>query len=256
MIKKHTISLIIPCKNEENSLGALLSKVPSYVDEVIVVDNNSTDKTAQVAKKYGAKVVTEKRTEHGIGYGYAHQSGIKKATGDILVTVDGDGTYPVYQIKEIVTHLLKEKADFVLCNRFPLTDSHAISWIRQLGVWVLNTETTILFGYPMKDILSGMWAVRKPTARKMKLVSGGWNLSPEIKLAALTDPTIASGEFHINHHYRRGGESKQIIWKTGFEHLFYIFSLWLWRMNPLKMFINRHLMQLTPATLKAKFSFS
>lgn len=256
MIKKHTISLIIPCKNEEKALDSLLSKVPRYIDEVIVVDNNSTDKTPYVAKKHGAKVVTEKRTENGIGYGFAHQTGIKKATGDILVTVDGDGTYPVYQINKAVEHLLREKADFVFCNRFPLIDKRAISWIRQLGVWVLNTESTILFGYPMKDILSGMWVVRKPVAKKMKLVSGGWDLSPEIKLLALTDATIRCSEFHINHHYRNGGESKQIIWKTGFAHLFYIFTTWLWRMNPVRLFINRHLPQLTPATLKAKFSFS
>jgi hypothetical protein len=89
----------------------------------------------------------------------------------------------------------------------------------------------------MQDILSGMWIVRKSVAKKMQLRSGGWNLSPEIKLIALMNPTISFGEYHINHHYRSGGVSKQIIWKTGFEHLFYIFHLWIWRCNPLRVSI-------------------
>ena len=256
MILKHTVTLIIPCKNEEKSIAGLLEQVPNCVDEVIVVNNNSTDKTAAVARKNGATVVTENRTENGIGYGYAHRAGIKKATGDIIITLDGDGSYPIYQITEAVTYLLKNKLDFVSCSRFPLMNQKAISWIRQLGVWVLNTQVTVLFGYKMQDILSGMWVVRRSTARKMKLQSGGWNLSPEIKLLALTDPGISFSEFHVNHHYRSGGVSKQIIWKTGFEHLFYIFFIWTWRCNPIRLFIARVFSTHAPTALRTIVSFN
>lgn len=241
MIQKHTVSLIIPCRNEEKSIVKLLKKIPSCVDEVIVVNNNSTDATASVARKNGAHVVTENRTENGIGYGYAHQTGIKKATGDILITLDGDGTYPLYQIKDAIKYLLSQKLDFVSCSRFPLHNPGAINPVRQLGVWILNTEVLLLFGYPMKDILSGMWVVRRSVARKLPLRSGGWNLSPEIKLIALTDPSIKFAEFRIHHHYRSGGASKQIIWKTGFEHLFYIFLQACWRLNVLRIRLQQYL---------------
>src|SRR5471030_3034324 len=95
MLKGKTITLAIPCKNEEVALEALLKGVPNFVDEVMVIDNNSTDATRKIARKYGAKVLTEKRQVRGIGYGFSHQKAIKEASSDYLITMDGDNTYPL-----------------------------------------------------------------------------------------------------------------------------------------------------------------
>ncbi len=223
MLRKLKISLVIPCKNEAGSLRKLLPRVPSCIDEVIVVDNDSTDKTVITARYFDAKIVQEFRKDiRGIGYGFAHQRGIKNATGDIIVTMDGDGTYPLEAIKPIVTHMVKNQLDFISCRRYPLMRAHAVSAVRQLGVRILNREVKILFGYPMQDILSGMWVARRSTLNQMALKQGGWNLSPEIKLNAITNPAINFAEYHIDHRYRSGGVSKQSIWITGFDHLFYI----------------------------------
>lgn len=223
MIYGKTISLVIPCKNEARSLPKLLKRVPSFVDEVIIVDNNSSDTTVSVAKNLGCKVRSEKRTDQsGIGYGFAHQTGLKIASGDIVVTMDGDGTYPIEQIREVLKFMTKNQLDFVSCNRFPLLNSEAVSAVRKLGVLILNTQVSLLFSHPIKDILSGMWAVNRGVAKKLQLQEGGWNLSPEIKLKALLHKEIAFSEYHIMHHYRSHGDSKQQIWKTGFEHLRYI----------------------------------
>jgi len=224
MLNNKTISVIIPCKNEEAALYSMLSKMPSYVDEVIVVDNNSTDNTSFIAKTLGAKVILEKRHIDGVGYGFAHQSGIKKATGDILIALDGDDTYPIEKIKDIVNYMDKSGADFVSCSRFPLSNSKAISPTRRLGIKILNLQVSLLYGYKIRDILSGMWAVKRETARKMELKNGEWNFSPEIKLAALTNPNINFSEFHISHDVRLNGLSKQNIWKTGTNHLLYIIN--------------------------------
>ncbi len=90
MYKNKTISIVIPCYNEEEGVRHLISKMPTLVDEVIIVDNGSTDNTAQVAKEMGATVVEEKIK----GYGSAYKCGFRHAQGDIIITMDGDGTYP------------------------------------------------------------------------------------------------------------------------------------------------------------------
>ncbi len=231
MIEKQKITLVTPCRNEEAIIGRFVSKVPEYVDEVLVVDNNSTDRSIGVARKAGARVLRENRQTGGIGYGFAHMRGIAEAKGDFIVAMDADDTYPVDAIKSIVTYMDRYGLDFVSCNRFPLTRKNAISWVRQLGITILNIETLLLYGYPMSDILTGMWVVRKSAARMLKLQEGDWNFSPEIKLAALTNPNIHFDEHHIDHFERENEPSKQQLFRTGFMHMRYIFLRWTTRDN-------------------------
>jgi hypothetical protein len=103
-------------------------------------------------------------------------------------------------------------------------DGQAISWWRQLGVWLLNTQVRLFYGYAMQDILSGMWLVKKSVLASLKLNEGGWNLSPEIKLAAIMNQKISIDQFHIHHYEREFGQSKQKLVITGLEHLWFIFA--------------------------------
>src|SRR5438128_10374520 len=91
MYKNLRVTVVIPCLNEEQGIQEVLREAPSFIDEVIVVDNGSTDRTAAVARQMGAHVVTELSR----GYGRAYKSGFSQATGDIVVTLDGDHSYPV-----------------------------------------------------------------------------------------------------------------------------------------------------------------
>ena len=228
MINARTVSLIIPARNEATSIAKMLKAVPGFIDEVIVVDNCSSDETAKVAKANGAKVIVERRKDsRGIGYGYAHISGIRAAKGDIIVAMDADGTYPLNEISHIIGFMAKRDLDFVSGRRFPLKTKTVISKIRQFGVWILNTEIRIFYGYPIKDILSGMWVMNRKAVQRLNLQEGGWDLSPEIKIKAIIDRDINFAEYHINHHYRLENKSKQKIWETGFNHFMYIFARWL-----------------------------
>lgn len=216
MYQNKKLSVVIPCYNEEEGIVSTIKKVPSVIDEIVVVDNNSKDNTAKVAQRAGAKVVLEKRK----GYGYALKAGIKNASGDIIITIDGDATYPIEDTQEIVKYLLDKDLDFVSGNRLPLSNKKAMSFTNILGTKVLNFFTLLLFQKRFKDILSGMWVFRKNCYRKLTLVSNDWNISEEIKIEVAQKCKFQ--EFHINHHQRLG-KTKLLKWRVGIENLIFLF---------------------------------
>lgn len=222
MINGKTITIVVPCKNESAIIAGFIKRVPSYVDEILIVDNNSTDATAKIAKKAGARVVSEPRKIGGIGYGFAHQTGIEKATSDYIVAMDGDDTYPVNRIATIIKKMERDHIDFMSCNRLPLRNKRAISKTRQLGIRILNALVWLCYGYPIQDILSGMWVAKRSTLLRLQTKSGDWNFSPEVKLNALAHPGVLFSEYHIDHFIRAKEPSKQHIWKTGFGHMRFI----------------------------------
>src|SRR2546423_8981432 len=91
MYKGNSITVIIPCLNEEEGIAHVLRDIPDFVDEVIVVDNNSTDRTPQIAAGMGAKVIREKVP----GYGSSYKRGFANATTHLIITPAGDHSYPM-----------------------------------------------------------------------------------------------------------------------------------------------------------------
>ena len=216
----------MPCRNEARAIETVFKNLPKEIDEVIVVNNNSTDKTTKIAKSFGARIIHEPRkTKSGIGYGYALQKGIGKAKGNIVVCMDGDGSYPAKEIPLLVMHLLKNKLDFISCNRLPFEDPKKMSIVRSFGVRILNGLILILYGYKIKDSLSGMWVFKRYFYDDLQLTEGGWNFSLEIKLKTIADPRFKFSEKQISYHDRVFNSSKQNIFRTGTEHLIYLFGL-------------------------------
>lgn len=101
MYKGKKISLIFPAYNEEENIGAAIKDFQSIklVDEIIVVDNNSRDKTSQIAKKTGAKVILERNQ----GYGFALRRGMKEATGDLIVLCEPDATFSARDLPKLLS---------------------------------------------------------------------------------------------------------------------------------------------------------
>ncbi|MBU8923159.1 MAG: glycosyltransferase family 2 protein [Bacteroidales bacterium] len=226
MYREKKISVVIPCYNEEEGIALVIPSLPESVDEIVVVDNNSTDGTSNVAKELGARVVFEKRK----GYGAAYKAGLPAVTGDITVTMDGDGTYAVEQIEECIDHLLDNDLDFVSASRFPLKDQNSMNLSNQLGNWILTAGTFLLFFRAINDSQSGMWIYKSEIYPKLQLESNGMPLSEEIKINAIRHPEIRFDEYHVNYH-PRVGEVKLNKWKDGFENLLYLVKL---RFKPLK----------------------
>lgn len=228
MINRKKISLVLPCRNEGNHLHEVMKLIPKEIDEILIVSNRSTDNTVEVAKNIAKKdkrvvFLEDNRTLDGIGYGYAHMTGIANATGDYISAADGDGTYPINQIPEIVAMLIKNKIDFVSCNRYPLQDGVKIPFKLKLGVNLLNWEIRLLYGIPIKDALSGMWVFDSSKRQDLHLTMGDWNLSPQIKINAAKNREIKFQEFSIPQEQRLG-ETKQNYMKTGMSH-----ALWILR---------------------------
>lgn len=218
MHRELRISVVIPCYNEEEGLQYVIEGLPDCVDEVVVVDNNSTDRTAEVARSNGARVVFEERK----GYGAAYKAGLPAATGDVIVTLDGDGTYPSEQIPELIDHLEDNRLDFISAARFPLKNPKAMDFSNQVGNMVLTVAMLLLYGVPIKDSQSGMWVLRTAVLPKLKLTSDGMPLSEEIKIEAIRAEGVAFAEYHVNYH-PRVGTVKLEKWRDGFRNLAFLF---------------------------------
>jgi hypothetical protein len=211
-----SISLVIPCYNEEGGIRQVLSRVPAEVDEVVVVDNASTDRTADVAAALGARVVREERR----GYGAAYKAGLAQATCDIVATLDGDGSYPPEEIPRLVGALDERGWDFLSACRFPLADQRAMPWANRLGNHVLTWATALLFHRPIRDSQSGMWVFRRPLLERLRLTSDGMAFSEEIKLEALLHG-FRFGEEHVRYGLREG-DVKLRKWRDGWANLSFL----------------------------------
>jgi len=212
-----SISVVIPCYNEEGGVREVIGRMPKVVDEIVVVDNNCTDGTAAVAAALGARVVAERVP----GYGAAYKAGLKAATGDVIVTLDGDGTYPPEEIPRLVEALVDRGWDFLSASRFPLSDPAAMHLSNRVGNWVLTAAAGLLFLRPLRDSQSGMWVFRRACLERLRLTSDGMAFSEEIKLEAVMRG-LRFGEAHIRYG-ARVGEVKLQKWRDGWDNLSFLF---------------------------------
>jgi glycosyltransferase involved in cell wall biosynthesis len=217
MYKGQRITVIMPCLNEEQAIELLLQRMPGYVDETIVVDNGSTDRTSEVARGLGAKVIREDVR----GYGRAYKTGFASATGDIIVTLDGDHSYPLDAISYLLEAFLHLDVDFLNASRLPQRDPKAMSFINKVGGLILSLAMSVLYFHWVRDSQSGMWVFRRSILDGFKLTSDGMAFSEEIKIEALKSSQVRFAEISIQYTSRLG-ESKLNLWRDGFYNLWFL----------------------------------
>lgn len=214
MFKGRSVSLVIPTWNEAKGIGYTLRTVPSLVDEVVVVDALSSDGTADIARQNGARVVPEARR----GYGRAFKTGFNAAKGDILVSADGDGTYPLGVLPDLLDFMIQRRTVFVSCSRFPLDDPRSMRSRNRFGNKAMSLAASALFWHRFDDVLSGMWAMTRDAWVQLDVVSDSWNFSEEIKIRAMQAFGPRFAEYHIR-YAERLGETKLAPWRVGIENL-------------------------------------
>lgn len=218
MYKDKVISIIIPCYNEEKAIRDVLGQIPSFIDEVLVIDNNSSDRTAVTARECGAVVISENKK----GYGYACRRGMAAARGDIIATIDGDGTYAFTEIKKMIDELIDNNLDFISGDRLTFIEKQSMKMLNYIGNLFLSFFVRVIFFCRLTDSQSGAWVFRKKILKDLNLVSNGMSLSEEIKLEAAKSPFIKFKEIPIEYKQRIGC-SKLNMWKDGVNNLLFLF---------------------------------
>ncbi len=217
MYKGRRITVVIPCLNEEEGVRRVLNALPSFVDEAIVVDNDSTDRTGDTARSLGAIVVTELNR----GYGRAYKKGFSVATGDVIVTLDGDHSYPADALSYLIEAFLHCGVGFLSASRFPTLTKESMNLKHRIGNRTLSLAMSVLFLRWVNDSQSGMWIFRRSSLDQMSLLSDGMAFSEEIKIEAIRNPDIGFGEIFINYS-QRVGEKKLQPWRDGVKNLAFL----------------------------------
>jgi len=203
-MKNTLIRVIIPAFNEEASIGLVVNDIPDFVEEVIVVSNNSTDQTEAVAKEKGAKVLKEGRR----GYGYACLKGMdyiseNNLSTDVIVFLDGDYSDYPEEMTKIVEPILNDGYDMVIGARVKhLRETGAMTFPQIFGNWLATTLMKILYGAKYTD-LGPFRAIKynQLLALNMEDKTYGWTV--EMQLKALKNK-LKYTEVEVNYRNRIG----------------------------------------------------
>ena len=178
------IKVIIPAFNEQDSIAHVINDIPKTVNEVIVVNNNSTDQTAFNAKQAGATVLTETNK----GYGYACLKGMdyiaqQKQLPDIIVFMDGDYSDYPEELTKLVAPIINDNIDFVIGARVKIhRENNAMTPQQVFGNWLATSLMSLFFGATFTD-LGPFRAIKydKLIALQMEDKTYGWTVEMQLK---------------------------------------------------------------------------
>lgn len=179
------VTAVIPAKNEEEGIEKIIKNVSRFVDEVLVVDGHSKDKTRQIAKECGAKVVLD----GGKGKGDGIRTGIRKAKGDIIVFIDADGSHNPKDIPKLIKPIKNGEADLVVASRAKGgSDEIRLDFeglFRQIGSEIAAILVNFRWRANLTDIQNGFRAIRRETALRLNLKSNGFEIEEEMIMRCL-----------------------------------------------------------------------
>lgn len=179
------ISVIIPTKNEEATIGDVIDAVKPFCDEVVVVDGHSTDRTGIISSERGARFILD----NGKGKGDGIRIGIKNASGDIIVFMDADGSHESSDISKLVKPILDNKADMVVgCRMTGGSDElHGDigKFLRFIGSMIITLIINYRWGVRLTDVQNGFRAIRKEAAMNINLVENNFTIEEEMVMKCL-----------------------------------------------------------------------
>lgn len=231
-------TLIVPTLNEAASIAEVIRRFRRAAEEanrsrfradpidweILVVDGASTDGTADIAAREGARVLAEPRR----GYGRAYKTGLAAAAGEVIATADGDLTYPVETVPELTERLLRDGIDFLSGDRLAWVNRRSMTTEHRIGNWLLNLFLSIAYhrfvrGLPQRTLLdsqSGFWVFRRSVLEKVHVEADGMAFSEELKIEAIVRG-LKFVETPI-HYGERFGPPKLRSWRDGVKNLLFL----------------------------------
>lgn len=228
------ISIVIPAYNEEEAIGQVIYNIKSamkktkYKYEIIVVDDGSTDRTVEIAKKLKVSVYSH---PYNIGYGGALKTGIKNAKGDYILIIDSDGTYPTNEIPKLLKYT--DKYDMVVGAR--IGKDVKIPLFRRPAKFVLSKLANYLTNTKIPDLNSGLRIFKRDVVFKFfNILPSGFSFPTTITLAYLSNGYFI--KFVPISYYERRGRSKIKPFRDTFNFVLLIIKTVTY-FNPLKVFL-------------------
>ena len=210
--KKPKITVLICSLNEEENLPYVLPKIPAWVDEVILVDGHSTDRTVETARELRPEIKVI--YQPGNGKGDALKYGIQQANGEIIVTLDADGATNPQEINEFIKPLLNGY-DFAKGSRFHGRFPQHKPWHRVFGNIVITVTFDLLFLRRYTDLCSGYNAFWKRVIAQINLYSSdGFENEPLINCRVGKEKLRVIEVGHADKG-RLNGEVKELSWRQG-----------------------------------------
>ena len=199
------IAVVIPALNEAESLPAVLGDIPDHVERVVVVDNGSTDGTAQVARRCGADVVEEPRRGYGTAVlaGMAH---LRSDPPDVLVILDADHADPPEAIPTLVGPILRGEADLVQSDRTRTAEPGALTFVQRFGNDLATTLIGVVSGHRYRD-MGPFRAIRWSSLQALQMEDPTWGWNVEMQLKAI-EHGLRVVELPLPYRRREKGESK------------------------------------------------
>ncbi len=177
------IAVLIPCYNEEITIGKVIEdfkkELPNAV--IYVFDNNSIDRSAEIAEKKGAIVIKEPKQ----GKGFVVVSMFQKVDADIYVMVDGDDTYPAESVHDLIKPVLEDKVDMTVGTRLSNYQTNAFKLLNLFGNFLIVKLVNWIFKSKLKDIMSGYRVFNRDFVKNIPLDSKGFEVETQLVIQSL-----------------------------------------------------------------------
>jgi len=210
----HTITAVIPARNEKPNLTEVIEGVRPFVDEVLLVDGHSTDGSRELAQTLGVRVVLD----NGKGKGEAVRVGVAAAKGDVIVLIDADCSHDPKDIPALLAPILAGQADMVIGSRMT-GGSHELHgdinrFVRLTGSLVILLAINYRWNVRLTDVQNGFRAIRKDVAGTIGLTENIHTIEEEMVMKALKKG-FRVAETPSREYERKHGDSTLSHWKDG-----------------------------------------
>lgn len=178
-----SIAILIPCYNEEITIAKVIEDFRRELPraEIYVFDNNSTDRSAEIARECGATVISEPKQ----GKGFVVVSMFRKIEADLYVMVDGDDTYPAESVHNLIEPVLNQEADMTVGTRLLKYKSRAFKPLNLFGNFLVATLVNWIFDSNLKDIMSGYRVFNRDFVKNIPLLSKGFEVETQLVIQSL-----------------------------------------------------------------------